>query len=167
MYKIAQNHTSEGFLWSGEISVDGKNFDKDYGLTFSDENGRHVFGSFAKELIFSASNSANYANYAENYDEQANLEITLTCIDEDKGIYTEKKIDYQTVEKYDEPLNDEEQIDEDTSTQEETDTEMLAEETQEDTSSNDNSAADNSSEQKEQPKKSSGGRTVCRGQKEA
>jgi hypothetical protein len=81
LYKIAQQHSSQGFLFSGEINVDGKTYNKDSNLTFYDENGRHIFGEYANEITFAVDGDGEY------------LEIVLSLVDAENGTYKQKSIE--------------------------------------------------------------------------
>ena len=79
LYKIAQYHSSEGFLLSGQISADGKTFDKNSDLKFYDETGRHIAGTYADEITLAVEGDAY-------------MEIVLSLVDGANGTYTQKSI---------------------------------------------------------------------------
>ncbi len=83
--KLAQIYTSDGFIFGGELDVDGQILKKDDNAIFYTE-GRHIYGSYENELVF----------MVEPKNKDLDMELTLTCIDEENGIYKIK--DYTHVE---------------------------------------------------------------------
>lgn len=49
--KMAQVHTNDGFIWSGELEVGDVIFSKDNNAIFHTE-GKHISGSFENDLTF-------------------------------------------------------------------------------------------------------------------
>ena len=82
--KMAQVHTNDGFIWSGELEVGDVIFSKDNNAIFYTE-GKHISGSFENDLTF----------MVKAKDKELDMEISLTCIDTTNGIYKVKSYEHK------------------------------------------------------------------------
>ena len=92
LYKIAQNYKSDGFLFSGQINIDGKTYSRDDNLFCYVQNAKHVSGSYEPELQFIISDEEQKAVIDKGYVSDIQIEVTLSLVDSDNGIYKQTKI---------------------------------------------------------------------------